>query len=184
LGFGFFNGLASAFRLMTSGYFQTAAMLQRDLLETIFLLDFLRSNPAKVATWRAADEDVRRKQFGPVKIRIALDKRDGFRGKKREQTYKLCCELAAHPTYNGFRMLAPKGAGAHCGPFLDEPTLKALVAEHAKLALQGWHGFSTLFSQPIRCHPSKPSCTSWKAAGSGQSATTTDLSTELRMLNC
>ncbi|WP_223531955.1 hypothetical protein [Pseudomonas sp. BF-R-30] len=140
-----FNGLASAFRLITGGYFQTAAMIQRDLLETVFLITYLRIHPEKITTWRMADEKTRQKVFGPAPIRIALDKHEGFTEKKREAAYKQFCELAAHPTYKGFQMLAPKGLGAHCGPFLDQPTLKALIEEHVKLALQAGEAFTVFF---------------------------------------
>ena len=45
LGIRLFNGIASALRLITGGYFQTAAMIQRDLLETVFLITYLRVHP-------------------------------------------------------------------------------------------------------------------------------------------
>ena len=38
LGMRMFNALASAIKLMLSGYYQTSAMLLRDILETVFLL--------------------------------------------------------------------------------------------------------------------------------------------------
>ncbi|HER25503.1 MAG TPA: hypothetical protein ENI69_00165, partial [Rhodospirillales bacterium] len=41
LGIRIFNGLASALKLMFSGYYQTAALQGRDILETAFLLDYL-----------------------------------------------------------------------------------------------------------------------------------------------
>jgi hypothetical protein len=145
LGIRLFNGLASAFRLITGGYFQTAAMIQRDLLETVFLLAYFHLHPEEIVRWRTADEQQRLKMFAPVKIRIALDKHDGFTERKREAAYKQFCELAAHPTYTGFQMLAPKGLGAHCGPFLDQPTLKALVEEQAKLAIQAGEALTQFF---------------------------------------
>lgn len=54
LGIRLFNGMASASRLITGGYFQTAAMIQRDLLETVFLITYLRVHPEKIRTWRMA----------------------------------------------------------------------------------------------------------------------------------
>lgn len=104
LGIRLFNGMASASRLITGGYFQTAAMIQRDLLETVFLITYLRVHPEKIRTWRMADEKTRQRVFGPAPIRIALDKHEGLTEKKREAAYKQFCELAAHPTYRGFQI--------------------------------------------------------------------------------
>jgi len=145
LGIRLFNGLASAFRLLTGGYFQNAALILRDLLETSFLLSYLHLHPEKISIFRTGDEKENRKIFGPSDIRKALDKRDGFKEKKRDAAYKLLSELAAHPTYKGFQMLAPKGKGAHCGPFIDQPTLKALIEEQVKLAVQASEAFAVFF---------------------------------------
>lgn len=136
LGMRVFNGFGSSFGLVASGYYQTAAMVARDLLETVFLLDYLHDHPVKIAIWRTADEKVRKKEFAPAKVRISLDDRDGFTAKKREAAYSLLCELAAHPTYFGLRMLVPKGGSHHCGPFFDASSATALIQELAKLAVQ------------------------------------------------
>ncbi|WP_460151824.1 hypothetical protein [Pseudomonas sp. S2_B07] len=145
LGIRLFNGLGSAFRLMTGGYFQNAAMIQRDLLETVFLLNYLHLHPEKIVTWRTADERTLMKEFAPKVIRNALDKHQGATEKKRASAYKLFCELATHPTYKGFQMLGPKGLGAHCGPFLDPLSLKALIEEQAKLGIQAGESFTVFF---------------------------------------
>ncbi|WP_202369644.1 hypothetical protein [Pseudomonas sp. MWU318] len=145
LGIRLFNGLASSFRLLTSGYFQNAALILRDLLETSFLLSYLHLHPEKISTFRTGDEKINRKIFNPSDIRKALDKHDGFKERKRDAAYKLLCELAAHPTYKGFQMLAPKGKGAHCGPFIDQPTLKALIEEQVKIAVQVGQAFAVFF---------------------------------------
>jgi hypothetical protein len=145
LGIRLFNGFGSALRLMMAGYYQPAAMIQRDLLETVFLIAYLHLYPEKILTWRTADGKTRLKEFAPVRIRIALDEHQGVIKKKREAAYKLFCELAAHPTYKGFHMLAPEGLGARVGPFLDEPKLKALIEEHARLAIQAAEAFTVFF---------------------------------------
>jgi hypothetical protein len=137
LGIRMFNASASAIKLLLSGYYQVSALQQRDLLETIFLLDYFTTNRALISAWRQADEQARRRNFGLVIIRKALDDRDGFMERKREKAYKLLCELAGHPTYTGFRMLAPKpGGDAHCGPFFEFTTLKAVYEELARLLVQ------------------------------------------------
>jgi len=145
LGMRLFNGCASAFSLTTSGYYQVAAMVMRDLLETVFLLGFFHNDPTKIFEWRTADSSARKKVFSPVKVRTALDDKDGFTEKKRAAAYDLLCELASHPTYKGFRMLRPQGLSHHCGPFLDPTSLKALIEELAKLAIQAAQNFLLLF---------------------------------------
>ena len=136
LGMRLFNGCASSMQLTLSGHYQNAAMIMRDLLETVFLLGYFQQLPEKISVWRTADTDMRLKEFAPAKIRIALDEKDGFTEKKRKEAYDLLCELAVHPTYKGFQMLAPKGHDHHCGPFFDPAALKALIEELAKLAIQ------------------------------------------------
>lgn len=145
LGMRLFNGCAAAFQLMVSGYYQAAAMIMRDLLETVFLLGFFLHDRSKIAEWRTTDGATRKKVFAPVKIRIALDEKDGFTRRKRAAAYELLCELAAHPTYKGFRMLAPKGHAHHCGPFFDPTALKALVEELVKLAIQAGQNYVLFF---------------------------------------
>jgi hypothetical protein len=146
LGIRLFNGMASALKLLLSGYYETSALQQRDLLETIFLLDYFKTDHALIAKWRAGDERARRKDFAPAAVRTALDERDGFTERKREKAYKLLCELAGHPTYAGFTMLAPvPGGNAHCGPFFEFTAFKAVYEELAKHALQAGAAFVRFF---------------------------------------
>ena len=145
LGMRLFNGCAAAFQLIVSGYYQAAAMVMRDLLETGFLLGYFRHDRSKIAEWRNADDATRKKAFAPVKIRIALDEKDGFTEKKRAAAYELLCELASHPTYRGLQMLAPKGQAHHCGPFFDSSALKPLIEELVKLAIQAGQNYSLFF---------------------------------------
>jgi len=145
LGMRLFNGCAAAFQLIVSGYYQTAAMIMRDLLETVFLLGYFQHDGSKIAEWRNADDATRKKAFAPVKIRIALDEKDGFTEKKRAAAYELLCELASHPTYKGLQMLAPKGQAHHCGPFFDASALKPLIEELVKLAIQAGQNYSMFF---------------------------------------
>lgn len=121
LGIRLFNGTAAAIQLMLSGYYQAAVLQLRDLLEVGFLLDYFQLDRSQIAVWKTCDEAQRIKLFSPAKIRIALDDRDGFFEKKREQHYKLLCSLGGHATMQGFRMVRPTGDGlAHCGPFFAE----------------------------------------------------------------
>ena len=79
-----FNYGASAIKLMMAGYYQTSVMVMRDILETTFLLDYFYLNRKQIGIWRACDERERNKTFGAMKIRMALDKRDGFTERKRK----------------------------------------------------------------------------------------------------
>jgi hypothetical protein len=152
LGMRLFNGLTSSFGLAVTGYYQISAMVMRDLLETVFLLDYFRIDQSNISEWRTADDKTRKTKFKPVAIRTALDDRDGFKERKRATTYDQLCELASHPTYKGFCMIAPEGMAHHCGPFLDPLTLKATLGELVKLAVQAGTNFPCLFSKETKQH--------------------------------
>jgi len=135
-----FNATASALKLAMAGYYQNSALIQRDMLETIFLLDYFTIDVKLIAQWRSADKKNRLKLFKPAFVRETLDKRDGFTTKKRARAYDLLCELAGHATYDGFRMLTPiPGGQAHCGPFFEVTSLDALISELAKHCAQTSH---------------------------------------------
>ena len=55
------NATASVLKLLLSGYYQTSVLQQRDLLETIFLLDYFRTDQSLIAEWRDSTDEVRRK---------------------------------------------------------------------------------------------------------------------------
>jgi len=130
LGARLFNSIATAVKLMLSGYYQSSVMLQRDIVEIGFLLDYFLSDKSKIEEWKKSSTRERVEKFSPVTIRKALDDRDGFQGKKRQQIYKLMSEVASHPTYGGFKLLAP-ASKVHLGPFFDAKYLKYLVQELA-----------------------------------------------------
>jgi hypothetical protein len=75
-------------------------MLERDLLEVTFLLDYFRTNEASIAEWRGCTESERNKKFGAYKVRTALDDRDGFTEQKREERYKRLCTLLVCGVYS------------------------------------------------------------------------------------
>lgn len=146
LGIRLFNGCAASTNLTLSGYYQGAAMLMRDLLETAFLLAYLEHDRTKIREWREASDHVRKSKFSAFKVRVALDEKDGFTEKRRAAAYEILCEMASHPTYKGFRMLKPLGQDHHCGPFLDINLLKPLLEELAKLSIQAGQSFSIFFN--------------------------------------
>lgn len=131
-----FNAFASSIKLALSGYSQNGAQLMRDILETVFLIDLFRTDRAVIERWRLADTKARRREFQPIEVRKALDARDGFSGQKRADIYKLFSELAAHPSMMSVHMLRPKGTDARNGPFIEKPTLEAMLSEMGRLAVQ------------------------------------------------
>lgn len=141
-----FNGSSSAFKLLLSGYYQASALLQRDLLETAFLLHYFVTDKSLIQEWSDLPAGERRKKFGPVQVRSALDKLQGFTERKREKAYRLYSELAGHPTPEGFAMIKPQGQDAHAGPFFDETALKAVLSEFARTLVQTAAHFSHLFA--------------------------------------
>jgi hypothetical protein len=132
LGIRLFNTGTSSLKLGLSGFYQTAFLVARDLLETSNLLDYLLMRPNHVQVWREADEKTLKSLFSPAAIRIALDRRDGFTTKGREVRYKEYCAYAAHPTFKGLSMLVPQDTKLHTyGPFFDPGLLKAVLEELA-----------------------------------------------------
>jgi hypothetical protein len=132
LGIRLFNAASSSVKLALSGYYQNAFQVLRDLLETYFLLDYLRSNPAQIPIWKAADKKQLIARFGPSAIRAALDKRDGYKGGKRKEHYDLLSSLATHASNRGFR-LTTRSALGEIGPFFDDSILLAWTQEMAKI---------------------------------------------------
>lgn len=72
-----------------------------------------------------------------MKVREALDARDGFTDKKRFAMYETFSELAGHPTMKSAFMMRPQRDGdAVIGPFMETTTLEAVVSEMGRLAIQ------------------------------------------------
>lgn len=132
-----FNSGASTMKLLMGGYYQTAVMVLRDILESTFLLDYFQSNPDQIKVWRECDEKTRLDKFGAGKIRTALDNRDGYKERKRAAAYALLCQLGTHPTYAGFQMMQKKGSDlVNVGPFFAQASLDAVLFELAKTIMQ------------------------------------------------
>ena len=108
LGMRTFNAFGAALKLALSGYHQNSALVLRDVLETTFLLDLFRGDGALIERWRSAQKKDRMKDFAPVKVREALDARDGFTSKKRFEMYEMFSELAGHPNMNSHLMMRPE----------------------------------------------------------------------------
>jgi hypothetical protein len=150
LGMRLFNTMTGALRLLLSGYFQAATLLQRDLIETFFLLDYFSTDLTLVQRWRTADEKTLRDELKPVIVRMALDKRDGFMEKKRAASYKLFSSLAAHPNPVGFAMLRVGNGDHHCGPFFEQGPLIATLSELGRNVVQAGGHFMSFFTSATK----------------------------------
>ena len=111
LGMRMFNAFGSSTKLGLSGYSQNSALIMRDILETVFLLDLFKDDKENIEKWRLADKKERMRNFRPVAVRKALDARDGFTEKKRAEAYELLSELAGHPTMSSVLMMRPSKDG-------------------------------------------------------------------------
>lgn len=137
LGMRAFNAFGASLKLALSGYGQNSALLMRDILETTFLLNLFNGDRAAIKRWRMADKKERMKQFSPVRVREALDARDGFTGKKRAEIYEPFSELAGHPNMKSAFMMRPRKEGdAIIGPFIETGMLSAVLSELGRLAVQ------------------------------------------------
>ena len=137
LGMRTFNAFGASLKLALSGYTQNGALILRDVLGTVFLLNLFRGDRTLIERWRLADEQTRRREFSPAAVRKMLDERDGFRGRKREEMYRMFSELAAHPTMKSAYLMRPQKEGdAVIGPFIAPGTLEAVISEMGRLAVQ------------------------------------------------
>ena len=137
LGMRTFNAFGASIKLTLSGYHQNSALILRDVLETVFLLDLFAGDRSLIERWRLADKKVQRKEFAPVKVREALDTRDGFTSKRRFEIYEQFSELAGHPNMKSSWMMRPQKDGdAVIGPFMEATSLEAVISEMGRLAVQ------------------------------------------------
>lgn len=146
LGIRMFNAFGAALKLALSGYHQNGALVLRDVLETVFLLDLFRGDRPAISRWRTADARTRRQKFKPVDVRKKLDQRDGFTSGKRAALYGLFSELAGHPTMKSAWMLRPEKDGeAVIGPFMEKTALDAVLSEAGRLAVQSGEHLQAFF---------------------------------------
>lgn len=76
-------------KLALSGYSQNSVLILRDVLETVFLIDYFAGDRTLIERWRFADKRARLRDLGPMKVREAPDARDGFTDKKRFTMYEM-----------------------------------------------------------------------------------------------
>lgn len=134
-----FNVGASTLTVGFSGYYQAAFQLLRDALEVVNLLDLFRIAPPAVARWMAVTDRRAGKEFEPFKVREALEKHPDFAKQRRDHIYSTYSNMALHPSYMGFRLIAPQNT-PRLGPFFDLALFTALLEDlaahlsHAALA--------------------------------------------------
>lgn len=126
-----FNSGAAALRLARCGYYSQCLALIRDIMESTLLLDLFKREPTTVARWRTASATDRERNFGPIKVRLELeklDKQNGGSPLRRDITYKRFCTYGAHPSPEGFVLISPNMM-TQIGPFPDTGRMKAMVEE-------------------------------------------------------
>src|SRR5262249_17745860 len=88
-----FNSLASSIRLLMSGYYQSAALMLRDCLETVFLVELFQADAKAIALWRLAGTK-RKSDWGAVNVRRRLEELRAGDCARRKQLYAQFSELA------------------------------------------------------------------------------------------
>lgn len=150
LGVRLFNAAGASIKLALSGYYQKAFHQVRDVIETSFLVDYLKTYPEEIDEWRRADRKKRMSYFGARRIREALDKRDGYTSGKRKEIYDLISELASHPSYFGVALTTTNVGEslrvAQIGPFFDDNKLRAWLLE---MTLRLSHAAFVLLRNPV-----------------------------------
>jgi hypothetical protein len=146
LGMRMFNAFGASLKLAMSGYLQNSALVMRDILETVFLVDLFRGDRMLIAKWRFADKKTLRNEFSPAAVRKALDARYGHASRRREELYRLFSELAGHPTMKSAWMMRPQKDGdAVIGPFIEKSSLEAVLPEMGRLAVQAGQHLAAFF---------------------------------------
>lgn len=152
-----FNVGAGVLKLGFSGYYQAAFTLLRDALETVNLVDLFRVDGTALVRWQAADEKTLKNDFGPAKVRLALEKHPEFKGQRRDKQYATFSGYASHASYRGFKLIAPDN-WPQPGPFFDITLLRALLEDlgrhlaHVTIAIStliGTEGGATLEAKAI-----------------------------------
>jgi hypothetical protein len=130
LGIRLFNAAGASIKLALSGYYQKAFHQIRDVIETSFLVDYLKTHPEEIDEWRRADRKKRKTYFSAHRIRDVLDERDGYTSGARKKIYDTISELATHASYPGVSLTTTGAARmAQVGPFFDEMKLRVWLGE-------------------------------------------------------
>ncbi|HVT39613.1 MAG TPA: hypothetical protein VHE78_11250 [Gemmatimonadaceae bacterium] len=84
-------------RLMETGRYDEALLVLRSLGELANLLTLFATDRSSLDTWLAAEDRARRRDFIPVKVRLALEAKN-TPAPMDQDLYDKLCQLTVHPT--------------------------------------------------------------------------------------
>lgn len=123
--------------LALAGYWRHSFLVQRGILETVFLLDLFKGDRSQIKQWRLADDDEMKRKFNPGRVRDLLDSRDGFKEGKRKADYDVFSKYTAHPTKKSEYLMKPQPDGEPVsGAFFAPHLLIAALNDMGRLAVQ------------------------------------------------
>lgn len=127
-----FNAFAAALRLALSGYARDSALILRDILEMVFLLDLFAGDRSTIEPCRSAEPQTRMAQFSPLELQRQLDERDGAGG-ARKKLHDRYSELSGQ---SGGQSALTAYGDTTLGPRVDRSSLDAVLFELARVAEQ------------------------------------------------
>lgn len=130
-----FDSMSHCVRGALSGNYSGSAMYARDLIETQFLVSYLMQEEGRPEKWLGSDPDTARRDYSPVKVRKALDERDGFKKQKRQKHYAMLSALGSHPTPASLELKRDGTRAINAGPFKHSLMLKECIQEAAKATI-------------------------------------------------
>ena len=94
------------------------------------MLDYLLEVPGGQEKWLNANQEEIRKEFKPVDVRKALDKRDGFKKSGRLAHCRMLSTLGAHPTPLALNLKRDGMKLIRSGPFHHIELFVTVLAEN------------------------------------------------------
>lgn len=134
LGIRCLNNLGACSDLIVRGYYQQAAVLVRDLLETSFLLDLFSRAPQHLRPWIDLGKDAGKKTYRPFKVRTLLEELDGQQVDARQRLYEIYSSSGTHPNSDGLGIISPEGI-TMVGPFSDRERLIVLTYDMTRFGV-------------------------------------------------
>lgn len=130
-----YDSMSHCVRGALSGNYSGSAMYARDLIETQFLISYLMQEEGRPEKWLGSEPETARRDYSPVKVRKALDERDGFKEQKRHKHYAMLSALGSHPTPASLELKRDGTRAINSGPFKHSQMLKECIQEAAKAAI-------------------------------------------------
>ena len=129
LGIRVMNSVSATTDLISSGYFQQAAMLIRDVLECAFLLDLFSRRPEHLQPWIDLGIKAGKDAYKPGQVRALLNDIDGPDGAIRNKFYGFYSRHATHPNSEGLIFIAPEDHAVEIGPFVSGKLMLFLMLD-------------------------------------------------------